>query len=374
MNKPERCSPRPGFAFTFRTLTAVFTALLTVMLTATVALFATPRPALALTDCPGIVEVEGITKVGIEGGQSCDASACPVGIGTLAGVVASLCNIGPLPVECGVCECCRSDAADFFTGTEATLAPGGDAADWCKIGGRGRELGEAAVCLLRDLAQPARAPSLGGPGIHLSADIPIPVGSVTADQRIGLLEFTHDAGGTVVRGFHTTGYCLPGLGCIDGQTQTFTASLVQTSGGDGACDSWTLADPYKLDITADEQQFNLGVGVGPILIPVPVGAISVTPRLDYESNQQAVTSPWAGGNNASSEALCFPTLYSDASDPAQVSLAASAAGLDGGPVDGWQSFVGFGGRDALINGAVWDPAGAVFPARPDFDFSGARSL
>ncbi|MBI4516037.1 MAG: hypothetical protein HY699_09515 [Deltaproteobacteria bacterium] len=303
---------------------------------------------------------------------ACTASACPSGVGSFVEeVITDLCNLGIAPAQCGRCECCRHPITDLVAGTD--LSPVKPVPiDYCGLGGRGQPIGEAALCLLRDLAKPARNPSLGGPGIHLSKSLPIVIGNIAIDQRVGFVNFNLPA--RRMRGYHSVNFCLPVLGCVNNQTQNFTAELVHDSDGPITCADYAFEDPWLLRMNSDDLEHNLTLKVGPFSIYTPIGPVSVTPRLDYEANFEAATSNWADGNFRTERALsCATRRLLDVGDSSGALLASNLAGQSLEPTSGWDSILGLGGRDPDHASPAWSPPPGNFPPRPDFDFSVARA-
>jgi hypothetical protein len=332
-------------------------------------LVALPEQA-APQECPGITSAE-LSGAAV----TCANSNCPTGPGSfITDIIAQLCDVntfGALPATCTTCECCKEPITNLAAGTVLELI-GPDPKNDCDLGGRGRAIGEAALCLLRDLANEARSPSLGGPGIRREDGFSIEIGQVDVEQRVGFLSF--DPPARRMRGFHAISICVPVLGCIGNQTQEFTATLVQKQGETAGCGDYHFTDPWLLVVKTEDVEHNLGVEVGPFIVYTPVGPIHVKPRLDYEANFEAVTSPWANGNirTLHQPNPCAKANLVDVYGASDVLFASSLAALDVGLVMGWDSILGMGGRDPKPLNPIWSPAAQPFPQRPDLDFSMAR--
>ena len=96
-----------------------------------------------------------------------------------------------------------------------------DPPDWPGLGGRGELAGKAALCLLRDLGV-----FHGGDGIRNLAEVDLGVlGKAGVTQRVGLEKF--DPVARTMQGFHGVSVCMPVFGCVDDQTQSFTAELLK---------------------------------------------------------------------------------------------------------------------------------------------------
>jgi hypothetical protein len=329
-----------------------------------------PRLYAAPLECGGISGGLGVAKIPYTGKPvECANSECPKGAGSFLGDAAvALCNLAVVPGSCGQCACCLQPYVDVFTGTRLSLVePAPD--QLCGFGGRGETMARAGLCLLRDLALPARAPSLGGSGIRLRKGLSIGIGDLEISQRVGFLSFDPDL--LEMEGFHAVSICVPGLGCIGDQTQQFHAQLDQDPLS-APCSAYAFTLPTVLRVSSEATQYNLGLEVGPFNIPTPIGAtISVKPRFDYETNLLAVTSPWAANNDRRRRTL-------DCSKADQIDVLGTAAGLSASTQvgqklhEGWNSILALGSRDPDPHSAIWTPGAAAFPARPDFDFGSAR--
>lgn len=330
-------------------------------------------PAWGAAECPGITTENGETGVHLIGTDvTCTGGSCPSGVGSFVeDVIVQLCNLGVVPAACGKCECCKEPATDLVAGTDLDFV-GPNPSNYCGLGGRGKPIGEAALCLLRDLANPARAPSSGDPGIHLSNGFSIGIGNVSVDQRVGFVKF--ELAARRMRGYHSVSFCLPVLGCVNNQTQRFTATLMHVPDGPAPCSSYEFENPWLLRLDSDDTEHNATIEVGPFPVYTPVGPVNVTPRLDYEANLEAVASDWAAGNAATARTQgCASASLVDVADSSGVLFASTLAGQSPIALSGWDSILGLGGRDPDTGSAVWSPPAGDFPPRPDFDFSIARA-
>jgi hypothetical protein len=331
-----------------------------------------PAARAAPSQCPGI---EGSPPgVPLQGTSvECESSSCASGSGSfLSDIALQLCNIGIIPAECGRCECCRRPGFDIFSGTALDLV-GPDPANYCRIGGRGQAMGEAALCLLRDLAQAARPPSSGGAGIELERSASLGVGDVSVRQHVGFLDF--DLPGRRMRGFHSVSVCAPVLGCVSNQTQTFTATLQRKAGqGVVECGDYRASNlPWVLRVDTEQLEHNVGVDIGPVSIFTPVGPFEIKPRFNYEVNLEAVTAPWAAGAGTTRRnGSCFGSEEYNVVDPDGGLFATALAAMHDFQGFGWNAVLGLGGRDPDPAGMIWSPPPGNFPLRPDFDFSIAR--
>lgn len=297
---------------------------------------------------------------------ACAQSDCADGVGSaLADIAVDVCALGVVAADCNRCECCRRPQVDLFAGTDVAFT-GGNPANYCGVGGRGRAIGEAALCLLRDLAQPALGSP--GPGVRLQRTGSLVIGNLEVRQRVGFVDF--DPVLRRMRGYHAVTFCAPALGCLNDVVQPFTATLRQLSGGSGDCGDYAFLDPsWVLRVDTEQIEQNVGIKVGPITVYTPVGPVSITPSFGYEVNLEAVTAPWASGIGRQGLAGCGVAVDErNVTDAAGGVLASVLAGPSQG---GWNAALGLGGRDPDPAGMVWSGAG-VFPPRPDLDFTTAR--
>ena len=319
-------------------------------------------------------------------GSGCDSSD-PF----LADVINAICSLtaGGGGGCINQCDTCTQTEPQLFTGVTLNPPSVGNP-QWCELGGRGQIMGEAALCLLRDLAQPAQSPSQGGPGITISSP-PIslgPLGNVQSTQRVGFLSF--DVPNRVMRGYHDMSFCLPVFGCVNNATQQFRASLIQ--GGHGQhCGDYPIDTGHALDILADDDEHSLSTNISPIIIYTPYGPISVQPQFGFGSALKVIDSPYGNPATVTSvrDSYTYPptscgaprALLFDAPPPVLgtgILLTANggAPPSGGNPQDGgrgWDSQVALGGRDANPANPLWalDPSTKT---RPDLDQSQARKV
>ncbi|HSP97244.1 MAG TPA: hypothetical protein VL049_08375, partial [Candidatus Dormibacteraeota bacterium] len=336
------------------------------------AIVVTASTAWAAPDqCPGF-QGDGVPLRNTPPDFACAESDCAGGVGSaLEEIAVQLCSLGVLPAECGRCECCRRPAIDLFAGTD--VVPVGPGTQFCQIGGRGQPMGEAALCLLRDLANPALGSA--GPGIQLERSASLAIGNLTVRQHVGFVDF--DVPGRRMRGYHSATFCAPVLGCISNQTQPFTATLQHVDLAPEACRDYAYQNPWMLHVESEQLEHDVHIGIGPLTVYTPAGPINVEPSLDYEMNLEAVTDPWACCPGKRQPIAC---TFSDEYDVTSPSFGLGATLLAGGQVNlgrGWNAALGLGGRDPDPADPIWMPGpmeSPIFPERPDFDFSIARSL
>jgi len=319
-------------------------------------------------------------------GSGCDSSD-PF----LADVINAICSLtaGGGGGCINQCDTCTQTEPQLFTGVTLNPPSVGNP-QWCELGGRGEIMGEAALCLLRDLAQPAVSPSQGGPGVTISSPaISLgPLGNVQSTQRVGFLSF--DVPNRVMRGYHDMSFCLPVFGCVNNATQQFRASLIQ--GGHGQhCGDYPIDTGHALDILADDDEHSLSTNISPIIIYTPYGPISVQPQFGFGSALKVIDSPYGNPATVTSvrDSYTYPptscgaprALLFDAPPPVLgtgILLTANggAPPSGGNPQDGgrgWDSQVALGGRDANPANPLWalDPSTKT---RPDLDQSQARKV
>jgi hypothetical protein len=339
-----------------------------------VAMFGAAPAFAAPAQCPGIVKQGGDFKVPLTGPTpvACTNSNCPSGPGSFVeDVIVNLCNLGVVSADCARCDCCKEPLTDLVAGTQLQLV-GPDPTKDCDLGGRGQPIGEAALCLLRDLAKPGRSPSQGGPGIRLQDGFSIGIGDVNIEQHVGFLSF--DAPNRRMHGFHAVSICVPALGCVDNQVQEFTATLLQRQGDSNTCGDYKFTKPWVLQVKADDTEHNLGTEVGPFIVYTPVGPVEVKPRFDYEANLEAITSPWAADNARTRHEpdMCEQANLLDVYTGDSALFASSLAAQGLADAMGWDSPLGLGGRDPDPGSMVWSPPALPYPPRPDLDFAIAR--
>lgn len=310
------------------------------------------------------------------GCSSNPSNNCPADLGSFVkNVIQHICDLGvspDLPVNptCHFDDCCAEPETDLFAGAQLIPPPPiGGPPLWCGFGGSGELMGDAALCLLRDLAQNARAPSKGGPGITLiSPDIPTPVGAINLKQHVGFLHFDPDP--PTMQGYQAVSVCVPVLGCIGDETQQFEVSLVHNSPDSHAhCGDYTLGDGYALHIKSDDVTHDVGAGLK-IEINTPVGPVTVEPTFEYGTALKSVVSPFFDGNHQKSQQTPDACAVADMFD-----LYGLQDGLNKtvnlGDGEGWDNQLALGGRAPDNPWPV--PSVDSFPDRPDFDFGVARN-
>ncbi len=254
---------------------------------------------------------------------------------------------------------CSSYQREVATGV--TLGPGdGEEPAWNDLGGRGRIIADAAVCLLRDLEH--RDPIAPEPYRRET-----PLGDIATAQKIGFLDW--DPSAKQFRGYHQVDFCLPLLGCMTAQQQEFTATVKQSSpavpSGWWAGD-YPIEDSWAIEILADEADYELSSNLPTIEVATPVGPIEVTPWLTLSSSLGAVGTPFDGGSAWHEMASLQPLPLQDTNGRSGT-VAVTALHRDGA-IGGWVSQLALGGRDGDPNAVIWTPTdGPGGGIRPDLD-------
>ena len=204
---------------------------------------------------------------------SCPADACPGGaFESVLDQICALSDAGSCSPRCG---CCRDELAEPFAGV--TFGAPVSAALWPGLGGKGKIAGQTELCLLRDLGNfPGGIPVETG-------DVSLgPLGAVKLKQRVGYTSF--DPVAQTMQGFHAVSLCVPPFGCVDDQTQSFTATLLPPSAQQGLfCGPYPLAEAYALRVASTDTEHRLDLALKAIEVLTPYGTVSGTPAFHYET-------------------------------------------------------------------------------------------
>lgn len=272
-------------------------------------------------------------------------------------------------------DTCTQISTDLFTGATLDVGnPIGPNPKWCELGGRGQIMGEAALCLLRDLAGPGITSST--PPISLGV-----LGDASVTQRVGFLSF--DVPSRTMNGYHDVSLCVPVFGCISDETQPFTASLLHNVAAD-FCTDYPVTGSYVLRVVAADNEHDLQTTLSPIIVYTPFGTVEARPQFEFGTNLKAVTSPYGPEPPSVNQVRqfysefppCDPprALLQDTYDDSGVTVTAQGGKPFGGlPEDGgrgWDSQLALGGRDADPNDLLWTPDASK--TRPDLDQTRAR--
>lgn len=257
------------------------------------------------------------------------------------------------------------------------------------FGGRGKRLGEAAMCALRELS-PKFTRVRGGQGGPLVSDLatsPIAFGKLGYEHRVGYLDF--DPAALKFTGYRHLSFCAPVVGCFDSVAQDFTVKLDQyditppvylgaLNAGRSAVIATrrnALADKYyALTIDTETADKSVTIELPSIDIVTPAGVISANPEFEYKTRDEVVAPPLAGGarhiRNAGEQAAWPRTIT--VTDIAGADHGIAFPSYNWASNFGWQSQLALGNRQPGIANDVWSPGGGL-DVRPDYDLHIARS-
>ncbi len=262
-----------------------------------------------------------------------------------AGGLTALCK--GIGVCTGPAATCDAKTRWLFTGTELLPSHPGTPS-WNGLGGRGRVLADAGLCMLRDLG--------------ISGPITTTAGSAgtSATQTIGFLSF--DPTNKIMKGYRQLRACVPLLGCVDTRTQVFTVSEQRAFVSGTSNGTYPIFGEAALQVTADETSQSMTIAPPvPITISTPYGVISVTPSFHYEGGDQMVSAPFQGETHGSGQATSLVDLYGTSPG------GAFTAQHSWTPRAGWDSVIALGSR---LSTSTWSPSAG---ARPDADLVTPRS-
>lgn len=282
---------------------------------------------------------------------TCANSNCDAG-GFALDVVDKLCSLAVGSGCLDICACCRTGSRapenDLFSGVTLGPPSGGGTPFWCRSGGRGQLMGEAAVCLLRDI---------GRADVGSESRLNIGIGDARIRQKLGLLSFA--PADRRLEGFHGVDICVPVFGCVDNLTQKFTADLGATPVPFGTpdCGDYPLESAYGLLMRTDDVEHALDVEIKDLIqIPTPYGETTISPKFFYTTATKTVTMPWGSPAQAlpgrGESVPGFTEKLLDVLDPLG-GVPLSIGRPEGG---GWNSQLALGGR------AV-DPMAMLFPGQ-----------
>jgi len=267
---------------------------------------------------------------------------------------------------------CQTIEQELFAGTTFDL----DGEDWtCGVGGRGAIMGEAALCMLRDLANPALAIDPGGPLVgHAGTDVRTgtdvravinlgdPFGTSEIRQRLKFQSFDREQ--RTMTGYQDIKLCLPVLGCIDHEVQKFTARLVQSDAAPATCGDVALDQAHALVITAEDNEHELEFNFPDINVPTPIGPLTFEPVARFRTFLKDVLSPYQGETthfrtHHTDEPGCTEQCRVPEGAPVPIGSGYAAELMDvygrspgvaetiaGATRTGWSSQYGLGGRNA----------------------------
>jgi cysteine-rich repeat protein len=202
-------------------------------------------------------------------------SGCPAD--SFSNVLGQICSIA-FGGDClNRCGCCKTEQTEVFAGVSflplSTATPA-----WPGIGGRGKLAAETELCLLRDIGNLP-----GGEIFRQTFPIAIgPLGEVKMKQRVGLVDF--DPVARTMEGFHSVSLCVPPFGCLENQTQTFSAGLLSSPAAAGQnCGDYQFDRSYALGMTTSDKEHHLFLELSPIEVYTPYGKVSAHPKFTYDS-------------------------------------------------------------------------------------------
>jgi len=293
---------------------------------------------------------------------------------TTADAVSYICTIfDNIPgASCSVdLDDCDTWERELFVGTELfSPQPPPSTVSWNGMGGRGRLLGEAAMCALRELSS-----ELSGPLVS-ERSYSIGLGDVSVRQQVGFVDF--EPINPVFRGYRTLSFCAPIIGCFDSVSQPFSVTLAKYSYvGDNKPKSGTydVYNMYGLDFRVEESDTKIHIEPPSFPVVTPVGVFDVQPKFDYRAVGNVTWTAFIRGlkNTEIQRLLWFnPTDVTD-----KVNLADIYGVLEGVDLTtkarvlsdnrGWDSQIALGNRDPSSDAAVWTSnASATLNARPDW--------
>lgn len=311
----------------------------------------------------------------LEDGQQLYASTpCDTGTDDLLLVLDEICDLLQGSPCLSTSATCGRRAQEIFTGV--SLFPSvTQPASWNHFGGRGEIMGQAGLCILKDLAN--------GPHTN-AAGVDIGIGHVSIDQKVAFRAF--DVGQQSVRLQQTLDFCVPVFGCLTGVGQEILVRLAASCPAHPvgrSCGSYPVRAAHALDVLANESARYLGLEAPVITVVTPYGPVNVRPQIQFWSKLGTVLSPF--GTSALKDQTPGPLDYrvlDPVTDPfidlydwygriPGVLFSSQPWSISSNV--GWDSQAGFGSRDARPWTSAWSPAGAPNPARPDHDLGSARS-
>ena len=303
--------------------------------------------------------------------------------GLVADVFNKICDLIP-NTECTISkENCAKHTRQLYVGSTFLSSSATEIRNWNQFGGRGKLLGEATMCALRELSPEARIGSppsqrMGG-AIETGKTVSLGLGNFSYHQRIGFLNF--DQASLDFNGYRSLSFCAPVVGCYDAVAQDMRVKLDRysvspniTAGAGGP----KLDQFYVLNITTETSEKGLHIKPPAITVPTPVGPVSVQPGFDYRSGESVVASPFQNGNDR--------TLRVQGDEPAwaRQSLQQDIYGVDYGiafpfityepyrGASGWDAPLALGNRNPSSDAATWSPT-SQSAVRPDRDLKSPRS-
>ncbi|MDH5739037.1 MAG: PAN domain-containing protein [Nitrospira sp.] len=260
-------------------------------------------------------------------------------------------------------------------------------------GARGKALGEATMCLFRELS-PSFVGSSGNTGKPMIAGWSGSnfLGTLSFKQTVGYKDF--DPKTLRFDGYRNLSFCAPIVGCYDAVAQDFAVKLDKydvvpsiefqrpltpngsLSRGHLSVDKLTaLTDYYALTVSSDLAEKSVTLLPPSFVVATPVGPITVQPSFDYAAREHVFAPPFKGIDTVLRPAGTGPSW----SYPVELSDIYGTDNAIAFPLlhpkkgVGWQSQIGLGDRDPRSPeaGGVWSPSGSP-PNRPDRELRTAR--
>jgi hypothetical protein len=280
--------------------------------------------------------------------------------------VADACNGSGLGCLADVpVKICGTQEDEIFTGVSFGASTG-PSPRYPGYGGRGEQIADAGLCLLKDLD--------GGAVETESLDLGL---GANASQRVGFLSF--DPTAKQMRGWRQMRFHLPFVGDVDLRPQEFTATVADwhhpyTDHAQHKIGSYIVQDGFALDLVGDTSNEVMTMNLPAIPIETPYGEFSAQPQ--FAVTQTAVVVDYQPTSKTRLDQL-LPTAtplvdevfgrFSGANETDALALAP----FGGGPIGtGWESQMGLGSR---MPKPVFIYTGTpFFDHRPDFDLDQPR--
>ncbi len=274
-----------------------------------------------------------------------------------------------LPGASCTAKSCKSTSTDFEVFTGVTNKPPTNVAPkdvhTNGYGARGRRIGEAGLCLLKDLANTeAKAQALPNHGF-------------SATQRVGFESFSKTT--KTVKAWRQMQVCAPFFGCVNPPTQRITATLVDSASAGKMLGNLPVLRSYGLLFHSEGQSNSTNFSLPSFPIYTPIGPLTVTPSATYKANMPALT-------GSKTHTPLYVRGLAPVPGPAEWWMGDTAGRYPGEAIEsvlassptsaptGWVSQIAFGTRGS---GDVWVPVSGEASrnhGRPDLELSRARTI
>ena len=181
--------------------------------------------------------------------------------------------------SCGITPpTCSNQAQELYAGSSLQLPKDNSSTEWNNMGGAGKSLSDAAVCLLSDLSKGAKTNEADAQLLGLT---------FSTIQTIGFISF--DPVAKVFQGYQRVQVCMPVVGCFDAKIQGIKAQAnlndpAYAGGLDLHADGFPIAKAYGLVLTLEQSDEGFSASAPAITIATPYGNISVQPGIAYSSH------------------------------------------------------------------------------------------